>query len=127
MENIKKHIVIILSWLAIYLSPTLEFLLTVGFFVLADTITGVAAAIKINDPITSKKFRACIPKYVVYGTAVIIAHVLQKEFFMDFPAMKLIAGLIAYSELMSIDENIKKISGISLFKFFIDKLGKLKK
>lgn len=96
----------------------------VGFFVAADTVTGVMAAIKLGHQVTSKKFRAVIPKYVVYGIGVLVAHVLQQQFFQDFPATKIIAGLIAYSELMSIDENIHKITGVSLFKFFIKKLGK---
>lgn len=122
MDTLKKHLFIALSWIAFYFYPTAGFLLLVGFFVMADTITGVMAAWKIGEQITSRKLRACIPKYIVYGVAVLVAHVLQREFFLEFPAMKLIAGFIAYSELMSIDENIQKISGVSLFKFFIDKL-----
>lgn len=124
MDGFKKHIFICLSWISIYFAPTLGFLLLVGFFVAADTITGVMAALKTGEEITSKKFRAVIPKYVVYGVGVLVAHVLQRQFFPDFPAMKIIAGLVAYSELMSIDENIHKITGVSLFKFFIKKLRK---
>ena len=124
MDYIKKQAFICLSWIAIYFAPTFEFILLVGFFVMVDTITGCMAAIKTGQEITSKKFRAVIPKYVVYGVGVLVAHVLQKQFFPDFPAMKIIAGLVAYSELMSIDENIHKVTGVSLFKFFIKKLGK---
>ncbi|HOK59509.1 MAG TPA: hypothetical protein PK432_00850, partial [Candidatus Dojkabacteria bacterium] len=64
------------------------------------------------------------PKFIIYGCAVLVAHVLQRQFFPDFPAMKIIAGFVAYSELMSIDENIQKITGFSVFKFFIKKLKK---
>jgi phage-related holin len=124
MDTIKKQLFVCLSWVAIYFSPTMEFLLLVGFFVMADTLTGMMAAIKNGEEITSKRFRAVFPKFVVYGVGVLVAHVLQKQFFPDFPAMKIIAGLVAYSELMSIDENIHKITGVSLFKFFIKKLRK---
>ena len=124
MDTIKKQLFVCLSWIAIYFSPAFEFILLVGFFVVADTITGVMAALKTGEEITSKRFRAVIPKYVVYGVGVLVAHVLQRQFFPDFPAMKIIAGLVAYSELMSIDENINKITGVSLFKFFIKKLRK---
>jgi hypothetical protein len=37
--------------------------------------------------------------------------------------MKLIAGLIAASEIKSIDENIEKITGTSLFKSVIRKFS----
>lgn len=124
MDYIKKQIFIALSWVAIYFYPAFGFVLLVGFFVAADTITGVMAAYKLSEPITSKKFRAVFPKFIVYGVGVFVAHVLQQQFFPDFPAMKIVAGLVAYSELMSIDENIGKITGVRLFQFFINKLKK---
>ena len=124
MDYFKKQLFICLSWMAIYFSPTIEFLLLAGFFVAMDTTTGVMAVIKSGEEFTSKKFRAVIPKYIVYGCGVLVAHVLQQQFFPDFPALKIITGLIAYSELISIDENINKITGVSLFKFFIKKMKK---
>lgn len=124
METIKIYLFALLYWVVVYFQPTLEFMLLVGFFVVMDTITGMAAAIKTDTPITSKKFRAIFPKFIVYGAAVLVAHVIQRQFFPDFPAMKIIAGFVAYSELISIDENIQKITGFSVFKFFIKKLKK---
>ena len=84
----------------------------------------MAAAFKLGEELTSKKFRVVFPKFIVYGCAILVAHVLQRQFFPDFPAMKIVAGFVAYSELMSIDENIQKITGVSMFKFFIKKLKK---
>jgi len=124
MDFFKKQLFICLSWIAIYFAPTLEFLLLIGFFVAADTITGVIAAFKSGQEITSKRFRDAIPKYIVYGVGIFVAYVLQKQFFPEFPAMKIIGGLISLGELKSIDENIHKITGLSLFKFFINKLKK---
>lgn len=124
MNTFEKYLVYAMSWMVIYFSPSFAFILLVGFFVVADTITGVAAASHRNEPITSKRMRQAVPKYIVYGIGVLVAHVIQKEFFPDFPALKLISGFIAYSELMSIDENIKDITGISLFKNIIKKFKK---
>lgn len=124
MDTIKNYICVLLYWLCIYFYPTFASIFLVGFFVIMDTITGMAAAIKTDTPITSKKFRAIFPKFIVYGAAVLVAHVIQRQFFPDFPARKIIAGFVAYSELMSIDENIQKISGVSMFKFFIKKFKK---
>lgn len=122
MEIFKKYFFICASYLFVYFYPTVQFLLLVGFFIVADTITGVIAALKRGEEFRSRRFRDVIGKFMVYGVAVLVAHVLQMQFFPDFPAMKIIAGLVAYSELMSIDENIYDITGVSLFKFFIKKL-----
>lgn len=124
MGTIKQHIMALLGSLAVYFQPTYSILLLVGFFVTMDTIAAMAAAVKNGEPITSRKFRAVFPKFIVYGIAVLVAHVLQKEFFPDFPAIKIIAGYIVYSELLSIDENIEKITGQSMFRFFIKMLKK---
>lgn len=120
----QKYFFPILSWLLIYFYPTAQFILLIGFFVTMDTITGMLAARKEGQEITSKKFREVIRKFVVYSAAILTAHVIQMQFFPEFPATKMIGGLIAYSELMSIDENIARITGVSLFKFFIKKLKK---
>lgn len=124
MGTIKQHVMALLGSLAVYFQPTYSLLLLVGFFVTMDTIAAIAAAVKNGEPITSRKFRAVFPKFIVYGIAVLVAHVLQKEFFSDFPAIKIIAGYIVYSELLSIDENIEKITGQSMFRFFIKMLKK---
>lgn len=113
-----------LSWGIIYFYPSFQFLMLISFFVGADTITGILASIKRGESFSSKRFRDAISKYVVYGLAVLIAHVINKQFLPDFPCLKIISGLIAYSELMSIDENIHDITGKSLFKYFITKLKK---
>ena len=122
MDHLKKYIFICLSWLCVYMYPAAQFILLVGFFIAADTITGVVAANKRGEKLTSKRGSDVIRKFLVYGVGVIVAHVVQREFLSDFPALKIIAGLIAFNELKSIDENIKDISGYSLFDYFIKKL-----
>lgn len=122
MEVIRKSLFVTCFWLFTYFYPTFEFILLVGFFIVADTITGVIAANKRGDAIVSKRFSDVIRKFVVYGIAVLVAHVIQKNFFVEFPSMKIITGLIAFNELKSIDENIGQISGFSLFEYFIKKL-----
>lgn len=120
-----KYLLLFFIWVADFFYPTGKFILIVGFFITMDSFTGVAAA-KRNGTFNSKELRRIIPKFIAYGCAVLVSYVIQVMFFPDFPAMKLVAGLIAYIELVSIDENIKLITGISLFKFFIKKLGSQK-
>lgn len=124
MGTIRQHIMALLGSVAVYFQPTYSVLLLVGFFVTMDTIAAMTAAYKQGEPITSRKFRAVFPKFIIYGVAVMVSHVIQKEFFPEFPATKIIAGYIVYSELLSIDENIEKITGQSMFRFFIKMLKK---
>ena len=124
MDSFKNYFFAFLYWLFIYFQPTYEFIMLVGFLVSIDTITGMYASAKEGIPITSKRFREMFPKFIVYGAAVLTAHVIEQKFFPDFPAMKIISGFIAYSELMSIDENIQRVTGVSLFKVLIKKLKK---
>jgi len=124
MASIKQHLLALLGSLIVYFQPVYGVLLMVGFFVTMDTIAAMTAAYKQGEPITSRKFRAVFPKFIIYGVAVLVSHVIQRQFFPDFPATKIIAGYIVYSELLSIDENIEKITGQSMFRFFIKMLKK---
>lgn len=124
MGTVKQHLLALLGSLVVYFQPVYSVLLLVGFFVTMDTIAAITAAMKKGEPITSRKFRAVFPKFIIYGVAVLVSHVIQRQFFSDFPATKIIAGYIVYSELLSIDENIEKITGYSMFRFFIKMLKK---
>ena len=124
MGTVKQHLLALLGSLVVYFQPVYSVLLLVGFFVTMDTIAAMTSAMKNGEPITSRKFRAVFPKFIIYGVAVLVSHVIQRQFFLDFPATKIIAGYIVYSELLSIDENIEKITGYSMFRFFIKMLKK---
>ena len=122
MDALKNNLFILLSWIAIYFAPAGEFIMLIGFFIGADTVTGTIASLRRGEPFSTKRLSDFIWKFCVYGVAILVANVLQTQFFPEFPGMKIIAGLIAYNELMSIDENIHSLTGVSLFKFFIKKL-----
>ena len=124
MGTVKQHLLALLGSLVVYFQPVYSILLLVGFFVTMDTIAAMTAAYKQGEPITSRKFRAVFPKFIIYGVAVLVSHVIQRQFFPDIPATKIIAGYIVYSELLSIDENIEKITGQSMFRLFIKMLKK---
>lgn len=109
-------------YLAVYFAPTATAILTIGFFVVCDTITGIMAARARKEEITSKKLRRTAAKFLSYGIGILVAHVVQKNYLPTLDGVKLISGLIAFIELKSIDENMKTITGFSLFKFILEKL-----
>lgn len=121
-ERIRFFLFDFLSWGVIFISPTFKFIMAIGFFVIVDFITGLIAAKKIQEPITSKKMRPTIGKFVAYGLGIIVAYIIEILFFPDFPSLKLIAGLMAWIELKSMNENFEKITGHNIFKIVLEKM-----
>ena len=61
-----------------FLSPIYGLLLTVGLFILFDTITGLYKSSKIKEPITSKKLRiGILSKIIPYQLSVILFYMMD--------------------------------------------------
>ena len=98
------------------------FAITLAILILADFITGMAASVKENKPITSSKGVRTVFKTGAYMLFLYVAFMLQKEIRPDealyfFNAVKyfhiyLIAH-ISFWEMFSVDENLKRL-GIDL-------------
>jgi phage-related holin len=101
-----------------YFAPTFSVLMGISFLVLIDFITGMVAAYKRGEAITSRKMRPTITKGMGYMLAILAAHIFQKHFLPTIEVMKIVSGLIAFIELKSLDENLKDMTGKSLFKQF---------
>jgi hypothetical protein len=112
-----------LTYLVSFFTPLMPWIIAIGVFVFADLITGMFAAKKKGQKIQSNKMFKTIPKFSAYGLGIIVAHVLTLLFIKDFPAVKLVAGLIAFIEIKSLDENIKAITGVSIFSDLIKMLN----
>jgi hypothetical protein len=79
------------------------------------------AARKREETINSKKMRNSVTKGIGYMVAILVAYLMQKAFIKDFEVMKIVAALIAFIELKSIDENLESLTGKSLFNQFLKK------
>jgi hypothetical protein len=101
------------------LLPSAEYVIIAAFFVLSDTLTGVLAAKKKGERFNSLRLFDTVPKLIAYGTAILIAAVIQWKFMPEFPCIKGITLFVVYIELKSIDENITAITGQSMFKKII--------
>ena len=111
-----------LSILAIF-APIQSVLLTTGVMIFADLITGLMAAYKRSEPITSSGFRRTLVKMFVYEAALMLAFLAEHYLSDILPFVKLASGMIALVELKSIYENLNSFSGSDLLKSLIDKLG----
>jgi hypothetical protein len=124
-ELLLKSVDTVLLWmfyLVVYFAPTKTALLTIGFFVFCDAVTGILASRAKEEPFTSRKLRRTIAKFLAYGIGILVSHVVQVNLLPTMDCVKIIAGLIAFTELKSIDENIKVLTGFSMFKFILEKL-----
>lgn len=118
--TLSKLIVIILAFLA----PITPLLLTVGVFIVADTLMGIWKSYKLNIAINSKKFRPIFKKIIDYTAAVLLVYLLNQFIIGDFVLIftqipnfltKVVATLVVSTEIFSINENYKEVYGKDLW------------
>lgn len=106
------------------LAPIKALLISVGFLIMADLITGVWAALKRKETIKSAAMRRTVSKMVIYNIAVISGFLVEVYMLEELlPVSKIVASVIGLVELKSILENANTILGADLFKTVIAKLG----
>jgi uncharacterized membrane protein len=94
--------------------PIKHFLIFTIFVVFADTVTGIMAAKKRNEPITSKGLYRTSQKVVVYFVGIMIFHGASVTFGLPSQIVYSVSFLISFTELYSISENIKSITGVNI-------------
>jgi hypothetical protein len=94
--------------------PIKGFLLFTVAVVFADTITGIKAARKEGQKINSKGLYRTTEKIVVYFVAILIFEGAKNTFNIPFPITYMVAMMISGTELFSVAENIKRITGVEL-------------
>lgn len=115
-----------LSILAVF-APIQGIVLAALFLIVCDLMTGVWAARKRGETITSLGLRRTIVKLLVYETAIVLGFVAQHFLMEDLiPLTNIIGTYIGLTELTSAYENLDSISGGGLLKAIITKLGNFK-
>lgn len=114
---------IAISTLAVF-APIKGTIITVGIVIAVDFITGVIAAKKRGETISSAAARRSISKVLIYQTAVLTGYLIER-FLMggSIPITSLVSGLIGSVEALSIYENLNTLSGKNLFASLIKILG----
>lgn len=110
------------------LAPAQSMILTTLALVVIDLTTGLIAAFKQKQKITSSGIRRTATKLFVYQTAIILAFLTQTYLTGDsVPVCSLVAGFIGLTEFVSVLENLNKISDNQLLKVLLSKVKDLKK
>jgi uncharacterized membrane protein len=102
------------GFIASFIIPIKGFLLFTVAVVFADTITGIKAARKEGQKISSKGLYRTTEKIVVYFVAILIFEGAKNTFTIPFPITYMVAMMISGTELFSVAENIKRITGVEL-------------
>jgi phage-related holin len=97
-----------------------EKILMLGVFcaVVADWVSGIAAAYKVGTPVTSSRMRQGITKIIGYFALVLIAIAtaqMLKASGINLPQAPILSsalGLIFVTEALSVLENVAKLTGI---------------
>lgn len=101
-----------------FLEPLCVLMLWFFIFIACDTITGVCAAIKERQIITSHKLQRMIKKLVMYSMAVVLVHAIDVYMitWVELGLARICATIICGIELYSIFENCYRITGNKVFK-----------
>lgn len=124
MDHIFSYLKLLLVASLATLAPIKEVFITAGVLVFADMLTGMWAASKRGEKISSAAMRRSVSKFFIYQVAILTGF-LTEVYMLDgsVPVSKIVAGLIGAVEAKSILENADGVLGGSLFKSLIGVLG----
>lgn len=120
-----KYLIPIAMAAIAFLMPLKTVCIAIAVLTLVDLITGLLAAKKCKNPITSSGLKRTVAKLALYYAAVLLGFVAGQYLISPdlIPIEKLITTLIGAVELKSCLENLDIVSGGSFFKSIIDKLS----
>lgn len=105
-------------------APIKELIVVTIVLILVDLITGMLAARKKGQKLSSAGIRRTFTKFTVYLTGICIGWLVERYMLEGFiPVSKIAAGLISIIEAKSVFENLDVINGNPIFTALIKKLG----
>lgn len=132
---VKSKLLLLIQVVLAFLMPIKALVFLVGAMIILDTISGLYKAYKTKEPITSAKLSRVISKMVLYQVALItffcLDHFLLGEFVALFTSItffltKMVSVFLCTVELVSLNENIKTITGYNAFEMFKKYLTRIK-
>ncbi len=111
-----------MSWAISFLMPIKDFILLSAFLTVADAISGMLAAKKRGEAITSRGFYRTIEKFFVYFFGILAAAWLHAAFIKpnvggimpNVPLVEIVAASICFTEFLSFKENIFTLTGTDI-------------
>lgn len=117
---------LVISILLVF-APIKAVLLTTFALVFVDLIAGIWAAVQRGEKITSSGLKRTLIKLFVYEVAVMAAFLCETYLTGAIvPLSKIVSGFVGLTELKSLIESLNELSGGSVLKGLVEKLGSVK-
>ena len=114
MNNwLNKYVILIVTGIITFISPIADTLLFVGIISVFDFVTGIMKAHK-SGTISSRRMINKLYAVIGYFVGILISHLLEGYFGDAIPMVKAVVAIIALTEIQSVRENIKEISGTDI-------------
>jgi len=129
-----KPLLMISSILSFFI-PVGNILILVGCAIILDTLTGIWKSIKTGQQITSRKLSSVISKMLLYQATVLLFYMLDVFIlneiviaFFNVPLLttKILGLTLVSVEIVSINENYKKVMNIDLWSSLKNMLSRAK-
>lgn len=136
MHNLQAYIETLIAVLIVFFAPITGMIILVALSTLIDTGFGVWKVQKLDEKISSKKFRfGLVPKLISYVIAVMLVY--ASDYFIlndltkilvsvEFLSTKVIALMLISIEVKSMDESFEAVKGWSFLKRFTGLIMKAK-
>lgn len=122
----KQLLIKLLISMLLVFAPLKATIIVVMVLTLIDFVTGVRAAQKRGEAITSGGFKRTIFKILGYELVVMLGFLVEQYMTGDMvPVTKVLAGLIGITELKSVIENLQDVTGVPLSQLLLKKLNQV--
>jgi hypothetical protein len=124
--NIHDLLLKFFGWIGVMLVPIQATMFSIGALIILDLVTGIWASVRRNEKISSYGIRRTVSKTLAYELAIIASYIMEQQFLLGIPVVRVVAGLIAATEFKSLLENITSITGLDLVQEFVKSIQKKK-
>lgn len=125
---LREQFFILATFVATIFSPVIPMVASVVLFIILDTVTGLVKAKYVKEVRNSNSMkRGLLPKLIIYTACILVVYVgdryitnqfVKHYFLFDYLLTRVVALILIFIEIWSIDENFKAIFGKSLIDYF---------
>lgn len=112
----------VVNYIYPFMLPIKSFLILTLALVACDTITGIMAAERRGEKVSSKGIRRTLEKIIAYFIAILLSEGMRVVFMNEVQVPYFVALIIAIAEFKSNIENIEHISGHSIWQMLKSKM-----
>jgi phage-related holin len=120
------------TWFISFFMPIKGFLILMAMLVISDTISGMIAAKKRGEKLSSRGFYRTLEKVSVYFLSIIGGRGIHLVFELPeigwlppLPFVYLVAGSICFTEFLSLRENVKSITQVDILGGFKNAIAQI--